>query len=70
MSEQRNRELQEYHRLLGQETGQHLMEELADIWDPYSLLGDTAEKTAYNCGLRDAFKFLKDLQTGAMIRDE
>jgi hypothetical protein len=66
----RDRELQQYRQLLGQDVAQQLLQELKDTWDPYNLLGDTPERTAYNCGLRDAYKFLEELQSGALIRDE
>jgi hypothetical protein len=52
--------------LLNTPDGKVLVAELEGVWDTFSLLGDTPELTAYAVGQRDAYKFLKDVQTGAL----
>ena len=65
----RRHELGRYKQILNTENGQALVVELETIWDSFGILGETAEGTAYNCGLRDAFKFIKQLQDGDLIHD-
>jgi hypothetical protein len=63
-------ELRAFEALLATTAGKRLVEELRIAWDPYRLLGDTPEKTAYAVGQRDAFKFISMLQTGELINGD
>lgn len=67
--ETRQRNLHVIKNLLSTRDGEVLMDELAVVWNPYSLMGDDPQKTAYNVGLRDAYEFLKALQTGELIHE-
>jgi len=55
--------------VLNSPEGEALMQELADMWDANTLLGDSPERTAYNVGLRDAFKFMDMLRNGDFINE-
>ena len=59
--------LKRFKFILCSEQGQELVDELEATWDAHKLIGATPEDTAYNVGLRDAFKFIKDIQDGAFI---
>ena len=62
--EQRAHQLGAIQTLLTSDAGKELMAELATTWDQFMLIGETPEVTAYNVGLRDAYKFLQGLQAG------
>ena len=62
--EERAQHLQALQTLLMSDNGKALMIELEVTWDQFVLLGESPEVTAYNVGLRDAYKFLKALQAG------
>jgi len=68
LSESRKNELERFKSLLNTENGLALMAELEGDWDAFNLLGATPQDTAYGCGKRDAFKYLKQLQSGELIR--
>ena len=61
--------LRAVQHLLTTPAGKDLVGELEETWDVHKLIGVTPEMTAYNVGLRDAFKFITMLQSGEMIRD-
>jgi hypothetical protein len=63
----RSEALKRFKFVLSSEQGQELVTELEATWDAHKLIGATPEATAYNVGLRDAFKFIKDIQEGAFI---
>jgi hypothetical protein len=63
----RQEALRRFKFVLSSEQGQELVDELEATWDAHKLIGATPEDTAYNVGLRDAFKFIKDIQDGAFI---
>ncbi len=63
-SDSRKRKLELIRILLRSDDGQLLLEEIEIMWDAYTLIGATPEKTAYNVGLRDAFKHIYSLSTG------
>lgn len=67
--QQRNTELKRIQHYLATDEGQYIMDELKAEWDPINILGDTPQKTGYNCGLRDAFKFMEMLQNGDLIHE-
>ena len=62
--------LRSFAHILSTPAGQDLVEELAQTWDVHKLIGTTPEQTAYNVGLRDAFKFISMLQTGELINGD
>lgn len=63
----RDNQLKRFQALLSSEDGQELIKELSQNWDAFNLLGDNPQDTGYNCGLRDAFVFLRELQSGEHI---
>lgn len=65
----RQQALKEFKQFLNTETGQKLINELATEWDRYQLRGEDTDETIYNIGLRDAYRFLKALQTGELIHE-
>lgn len=67
--DERQRQLQGIRECLNTSNGELLVKELEIIWEPDSLMGDNPEETAYNVGLRDAFKFIMQLKTGAFINE-
>jgi len=62
--------LRSFEHLLSTPAGEDLVAELAETWDVHKLIGATPEITAYNVGLRDAYKFITMLQTGELIHDD
>ena len=62
--EERAKQLEEMSQCLKTASGEILMEDLEILWNPYNLIGGTAEETAYLVGLRDAYKHLKHIQGG------
>ena len=69
LQSQRNRALMKIKQCLSTEGGSALLEELEEVWEPDTLMGDNPQDTAYNVGLRDAFKFMKQLQNGEFIHE-
>ena len=65
----RKEALKRFKFVLSSEQGQEFVDELRTTWDAHKLIGDTPEDTAYNVGLRDAFKFIKDIQDGVFINE-
>ena len=61
--EQRALDVARIKQLLNTQDGKVFVDELEDTWDQFNLMGDTPEDTAYNVGLRDAYKFIRTLQT-------
>jgi hypothetical protein len=55
--------------MLMTENGQDFVDELEKAWDTHRLLGADAEDTAYKVGLRDAYRFIRDIQRGDFIND-
>ena len=68
-STERVSQLEAFKRLLNTPDGELLVEELSLTWDQFTLIGETEQMTAYNVGLRDAFKFIQMIQTGALIHE-
>jgi hypothetical protein len=66
---ERETDLNRIKHLLNTPDGEVLVDELEDAWDQNVLLGSSPERTAYNVGLRDAFKFIRMLQTGELIHE-
>jgi hypothetical protein len=66
----RDEQLSRFKQMLMTENGQAFVEELAFAWDTHSLLGTDAEETAYKVGLRDAYRFVRDIQRGDFINDD
>jgi hypothetical protein len=62
-------DMQKFEMMLKSDIGQQFVEELETCWDQFNLLGEDPHKTAYNVGLRDAFKFIKDIQNGAFTHE-
>lgn len=67
--EDRQKALASIKRLLSTPDGEMFVDELQAAWDPYRLIGDTPEDTAYNVALRDAYYFVRSLQRGDDIRE-
>jgi hypothetical protein len=65
----RKTQLKKFAYLLDTEAGSELLDELRTTWDSYKIIGATPEETAYNVGLRDAFKFIEGLQRGDFINE-
>lgn len=64
----RNKTLSRIQNVLQTPDGEVLMEELRLEWDGLTLLGPDPQKTGYNVGKRDCYKFLEALQSGELIR--
>lgn len=62
--ESRLRDMQRMKQLLNTQDGKVLLDELGDLYDPFSLMGNSPEATAYAVGQRDVYKFLREVQTG------
>ena len=62
--EDRVRTLETMRECLLTPSGEALVDELEIMWDSYGLMGDSPEQTGHNVGLRDAYKFIKQLQKG------
>ena len=69
LPDQRQQTLERIKHYLNIEEGKEFVDELRDTWDAFDLIGDTPERTAYNVGLRDAFKFIEGLQRGDFIHE-
>lgn len=67
--QQRKDTLERIKHLLNSEEGQYLVDELKAAWHKEMLLGGDPQQTAYNCALRDAYEFVKQLQSGEMIHE-
>jgi hypothetical protein len=65
----RKTQLKKFAYLLDTESGTELIDELRQTWDGYKIIGASPEETAYNVGLRDAFKFMEGLQHGDFINE-
>jgi hypothetical protein len=65
----RTEQLSRFKQMLMTENGQDFVTELEKAWDAHRLLGADAEDTAYKVGLRDAYRFIRDIQRGDFIND-
>jgi hypothetical protein len=65
----RTDEMARFKHFLSSPDGEAFVNELELTWDKFDLMGGTPEETAYNVGLRDAFKFIKMLQNGELIHE-
>jgi hypothetical protein len=67
--QERTQNLRAIFNHLNTPQGTQLVDELEEAWDVHTLLGGTPEQTAYNVGLRDAYRFVRDLQDGAFLEE-